>query len=159
LIGAFFLEDGVAGDAEAARLGVFEEHALVVVVGVDHVAAVEGAQDAPLDEAAGRGKPAVQVDRSDDRLEAIGRNGVVSLAERSRGAGTGQDEVGKADGAGVGSEGFPVDQTGAHLGQLPLFGFRERPVKILSHDQVQDGIAEELQSFIGDARVVALLEG
>ena len=112
VVRAFLLDDHVARDTEPVRLGVFEEPALVVLVGGDDGSAANGIQDLSFDETPCRVESAVEVDGGDERFEGVGDDGFVPFADGLRGAGAHQDEVREAERSCVGGEGLPVHQAG-----------------------------------------------
>ncbi len=160
VVRAFLPGNHVAGDAEAAGLGVFQEAAFVVLVVDRDRTALQSAEDLSFHEFFRPRESPVEVDRGDHRLKRIGGDRFLPLSPRVGRARAHQDEIRQVQFSGVAGERFLVDETRSEFGELALLRPRVAPVEVFADDEIQNGVTEELQALVRACGVAgALVEG
>jgi hypothetical protein len=99
------------------------------------------------------GEAAVEVDRAEHGLERIGQDGGVAEAAGAHRAGSQHQDVAEPERFGQARQAVFAHQARAQLREVAFAGPRAGAVQGLAGDEVDQGVAEELQSFVvGGAR-------
>jgi hypothetical protein len=127
------------------------EEALEVAVMTPVEDALQERAEVPADEALGRAKAPVQIDRGDDGLEGVGQHGV-----RKTLAGEAFPDLNAGPHVkllGDSGQALSADDDGLDAGEFAFGRFRKQVVEPAADDRPQDGVAQELQTLVGGSRV------
>ena len=144
----------VAGGRDGLPCGQFLKAGLVVLD-----AGVDGGQDEPIteqspDERSRCLRTTIQVDRSDDRLEGVGQNGLLVAPTGRQLPVPEADRITQPDNPGHLGERRSTHDRGADHGQVPLRKARVVPEKLVGYHHSQHGVAQELQPLVGRAAIL-----
>ena len=108
------------------------------------------------DETAGAGEPAIEEDGADDRFVDVGQVRRASAAAAGLLAAPQQQPIAQLQPPARLRQGVAAHQMRAQLGQLALVLVRVGVVKLVSDDQAENGIAEELHALVRLSSVVRI---
>lgn len=127
------------------------EEALEVAVMTPVEDALEERAEVAPDEALGRTKAPVQIDRGDDGLEGVGQDRVrkplASQAPAYVNAGPHLKLLGDS------GQALSADDDGLDAGEFAFGRFRKQVIEPAADHRPQDGVAQELQTLVGGSRV------
>jgi hypothetical protein len=99
----------------------------------------------------------VHVDGTDEGFDGIGEGGG-TFSATGGGLAFAHEQVGtEVDAQGVSFQGGPGDQLGAEFGQSTFVQLRKEQEDFPGQDELQHGIAEELESLVIEVRTVGLV--
>lgn len=154
VVWAFLGEDFVTGTRGGEGLKDFLELAFGVVLFGLMFDSADGRLAVVENEPLGNGIIAVQVDGSDEGFKGI-RKGGGTVAATVGFLAFAHEQVGaQIDAAGIGLERFAGDEPGAQLGEFALREGGEERVEKLGEDELNDGVAQELEALIVEVRLL-----
>src|SRR5262249_47120790 len=149
VVRAVLVHDAVLRKREAQGLRGFLQNGLVVLEG--EVADVDAGhvrhKDAP-EERVRRGQPAVQVDRGDDRLEAVRQKRELLRASRPRLPRSHPEVPPDPQGAPLRGERRGGDQVRLDLRERAFLEVRKRAIDELPDDKAEYGVSQELETLV-----------
>ena len=162
VVGAGLIGEDVLGLAGSGGLEMLLKGGFVVSDGsAEGVAGVKGCveirecglDDLFLDEAAGGGESAVEVEGGDDGFERVGEDGGFAASSAVLFATAEEDVVAEADAEGDVAEVTAADDGGAEAGELALAGVGEALEEGFGGEEAEDGVADEFELLVVGAGV------
>ena len=146
VIGPLLLHHRVAHVQPAARGPLLQPRLEVVQAGLARRG--DALAEQPLDHGERRVEAAVEVDGGDERLAGVGEHRGLAPPARLLFAAAEEEPLAEAELAGDLGQAELVDDAGAGLGQLALVALGRRVHEQVPDDEVEDGVAEELEPLV-----------
>ena len=145
---AGLIDDRVAGALRRKRLEQLLEAAFWIGVGEGAFEPLEVLARFGEDDAAHGDVIAVEIHGADERLVGVGEGGGALTAAAGFLAASHHEIAAEIDIGGVHTEAFATDELGAQFGEVAFRVVGEMVEEVLGKDELEDGVAEELQALI-----------